>query len=85
MDDLLTLPLTYEGKEMEFEVRVYQYGYIHQVEVWVEGIAVQFELDDEQNYRALVSPEQMEQSRKKLSLGLLQAIAEQLESLRPKP
>jgi hypothetical protein len=84
MDDLLMLPLTYQGREMEFEVRVYQLGYIHRVEVWVEDIAVQFELDDEQNYRALVSPEQMEQSRKKLSAGLLQAIAQQLESLNPK-
>jgi hypothetical protein len=53
------------------------------VEVLIEDIAVQFELDDEQNYRALVSPEQMEQSRK-LSVGLLQAIAQQLESISPK-
>jgi hypothetical protein len=44
---------------------------------------VQFELDDEQQYRALVSPEQMEES-KKLSIGLLQAIALQLELTRPK-
>ena len=83
MDDQLILPLTYQGQELEFEVRVYQYGYIHRIEVWIEGIAVQFELDDEQQYRALVSPEQMEES-KKLSIGLLQAIALQLESTRPK-
>ena len=77
------LPLTYQGKELEFPVRVYQYGYIHRVEVSVEDIAVQFELDDEQHYRALVSPEQMEQG-KRLSVGLLQAIALQLESINPR-
>jgi hypothetical protein len=83
MDDLLVLPITYQGQELEFEVRVYQYGYIHRVEVQIGDIAVQFELDDEQHYRALVNPEQMEQS-KKLSVGLLQAIAMQLETINPK-
>jgi hypothetical protein len=83
MDDQLILPLNYQGQELEFEMRVYQYGYIHRVEVWIGAIAVQFELDDEQNYRALVSPEQLEQSRK-LSVGLLQAIALQLETFSPK-
>ena len=83
MDDLLVLPLTYQGKELEFEVRVYQHGYIQRIEVQIEDIPVQFEVDDGQNYRALVSPEQMEQS-KKISVGLLQAIAQQLETLSPK-
>jgi hypothetical protein len=83
MDDQLMLPLNYQGREMEFELRVYQYGYIQRVEVLVEGIAVQFEPDDEQNYQALVNQERMEQSRK-LSVGLLQAIALQLESINPK-
>ena len=84
MGDLLMLPLTYQGREMEFEVRAYRLGYVQRVEVLVEDIAVQFELDDEQNYRALVSPEQMERSKKKLSVDLLRAIALQLESLNPK-
>jgi hypothetical protein len=83
MDDLLVLPLSYQGEELEFECKVYRFGYIHRVEVWIEDIAVQFELDDEQNYRALVSPEQMEQSRK-LGVALLQAIAQQLELISPK-
>jgi hypothetical protein len=83
MDDLLVLPLSYQGKELEFQVRIYQYGYIQRIEVLIGDIPVQFELDDEQNYRALVSPEQMQQS-KKLSVGLLQAIAQQLETLHPK-
>ena len=77
------LPLSYQGEKLEFECRVYRFGYIHRVEVLIDDIAVQFELDDGQNYRALVSPEQMEQSRK-LSVGLLQAIAQQLESISPK-
>ena len=83
MDDQLVLPVTYRGEELEFEVRVYQFGYVHRVEVLIGDIPVQFELDDEQNYRALVNLEQMEQS-KNLNIGLLQAIAGQLESINPK-
>jgi hypothetical protein len=83
MNDQLVLPVTYMGEELEFEVRVYQFGYAHRVEVLIVDIPVQFELDDEQNYRALVNLEQMEQS-KNLNIGLLQAIAGQLESINPK-
>jgi hypothetical protein len=39
MDDLLMLPITHQGQELEFEVRVYQYGYIHRVEVQIGDIA----------------------------------------------
>jgi len=74
------LPITYTGIAYELETRIYQYGYIHRVEVMIDNILVQFEQDDEENYRALVSVEQMEQS-KNINIGLLEAISKQLSAL----
>lgn len=80
MDEWQTLPITFQGEDLEFETRIYQYGYIHRIELIVDGIPVQFEHDDEENYRALVSLEDMSKS-KQLSVGLLQAISLQLKQL----
>jgi hypothetical protein len=83
MDEWLTLPVTYQGKDLEFEARVYQYGYIHRFEVIIDGIAVQFEQDDEENYRALVTLEEMSKS-KTINVGLLEVMALQLKQLSAK-
>ena len=53
-----------------------QQGYVPRVEITIEGIPMIFETDNDEHYRAL----QMDQS-KKLDIGLLQAIAGQLEIL----
>lgn len=79
MEEPLLLPVTYQGKELEFEMRLQQ-GYIPRAEIIIDGIPVIFETDDSGQYRALASMEQIEKS-KQLSAGLLQAIASQLEIL----
>ncbi len=79
--DELTLPLIYNGEEMELPLKMYAYGYTFRVEVLVGDTAVIFEPDEEGSYRALVSLEQLEKN-KTVSKGLLQAIAEALEKLR---
>lgn len=75
----MLLPVDYNGEELEFEMKIRQ-GYIPGVEIIIEGIPVIFEHDNNEQYRALVSPEQMHNS-KHLTAGLLQAIAQQLETL----
>jgi hypothetical protein len=47
----------------------------------MEGITILFEPDEESNYRALASEEQVEKS-KTLSTELLQSVAQQLQTLR---
>jgi hypothetical protein len=80
VEEWQTLPITYQGKELEFETRIYQFGYIHRIEVLIDDLPVQFEYDDEENYRALVTPEELSKGRE-ISIGLLQVIAIQLKQL----
>ena len=75
----LLLPVDYNGEELEFEMRLQQ-GYVPRVEIIIDGIPVIFETDNDEQYRALVSPEQTHNS-KQLTVGLLQAIAQQLDTL----
>jgi hypothetical protein len=79
MEEPMLLPVEYQGKELEFEMRLQQ-GYIPRAEILIDGLSVIFETDDSGEYRALASMEQIEKS-KQLSIGLLQAIASQLENL----
>jgi len=71
----MLLPVDYNDEELEFEMKIQQ-GYVPRVEIIIEGVTVIFEIDNDEHYRAL----QMDQS-KKLDIGLLQAIAGQLETL----
>lgn len=80
MEDSFIIPLSFRGEELELEAKLHLLGYLHKIEVQVNGIAVLFEPDEERKYRALVSMEQLEKSRN-LNSALLQAIAEKLDSL----
>jgi hypothetical protein len=79
MDETFTLDVIFKGEDLEFEGKLLVTGYLHKIEIDVNGTAVVFEPDEERNYRALVAPEQMD--GRHLSVGLLQAIARRLESL----
>ncbi|QMU30446.1 hypothetical protein [Adhaeribacter radiodurans] len=75
------LPVTYKGEERDFKSRLIMAGYMHKIEVEVDGLLVYFESDDEQNYRALVDQDQIDK-HSKVDIGLLQAIAKVIESVR---
>ena len=79
MDETFTLDVSYKGEDLEFEGKLLLSGYLHKIEIDVNGTPVFFEPDEERNYRALVGPDQIDD--KYLSVGLLQAIAQRLESL----
>lgn len=76
----LVITVNYQGKKLEFEVRLRRMGYLHKMEVMINETPILFEPDEEGKYRALVKMEQVEGSNE-VSIGLLQAIAQQLESL----
>ncbi|WP_407430440.1 hypothetical protein [Arcticibacter sp.] len=80
MNEAFLIPVFYMGEELEYEGRLRIMGYLHKIEINIDGVSVLFEPDEERNYRALVSYEQMDQS-KRLSAGLLEAIATQLNAL----
>lgn len=81
MDNALTIPVDFNGEELEFEAVFHQFGYVHKIEVNVNGISVMFEPDEERNYRALISEEQLNKNKKDISISLLRAIAGVLESI----
>ncbi|QJD96420.1 hypothetical protein HH214_11340 [Mucilaginibacter robiniae] len=81
MDDVFLLTVPYRNEDLEFESRLILSGYIYRIEVNVNGIPVLFEPDEERNYRALISPEQVESKGSQLKRDLLQAVAQALEAL----
>lgn len=81
MDERFLLSVTYKGEVLKYDAEMRYYGYVHKVAVDVDGLMVMFEPDEEGNYRALVTPEQMNSKDNKLETGLLQAIAQKLETM----
>jgi hypothetical protein len=81
MDERFLLTVTYKGEVLKYDAELKGYGYVHRVAVDVDGVIVQFEPDEEGYYRALVSPEQLNNKENNLEVGLLQLIAQKLEEL----
>lgn len=81
MDDVFLLPVDFKGEKLELETRLQPWGYTYRFEVQINGLPVQFEPDEERNYRALIEPEQVEDKGSKLNVALLQAIAGSLSKL----
>ena len=81
MDERFLLEVNYKGELLKYDAELRNFGYINRVLVDIDGLLVQFELDDESNYRALVSPEQIQSKDNPLEVGLLQAIAEKLAAM----
>jgi hypothetical protein len=78
LDESIIIPLTFGGKEREFEARLQSWAYGHRIFVDVDGVELIIERDDGGIYRALVSPEH---SGPLPSAGLVQAIIETLQAL----
>lgn len=79
-EESLEIPVTYQGEELLFQGELLMMGYTHKVQVEVEEQLIMFEPDEERNYRAILTEEQL-QKNKKLDVALLQAIAQVLESM----
>jgi hypothetical protein len=80
MEDNFELPVIFNGREVTFPVRLLQYGYTFKLELEIEGTKLFFERDEESNWRAILSYEDV-QANKKLNMELLQAIGEAMEAL----
>ncbi len=75
------LPVIYNNKELVFAGKFLDYGYSSKIEIEIEGTKVLFEPDEERNWRALISFEDL-QANKKLNQDLLKTIAEAIDELR---
>lgn len=84
MDEPFLIPVSYKGKEWEFEATLQILGYTHRFNVLVEGAEVIFERDEEGQYRAIVSQEALAargKGARGIDPGLLEHIALQIEQI----
>ncbi len=70
----------YRGQELSFPCRLLMQGYTYAIEVDVEGQFIRFEPDEERNYRAVLTTEQVQKGIK-IDIELLKAIAKVIESV----
>lgn len=75
MENEFMIPVTFNGKEMEFPARLLDYGYSSKLEVEIDGTKIIFEPDEERKWRALISYEDTTAGRK-INIELLKAVAE---------
>jgi hypothetical protein len=80
MDEDFQLPVSFKGNELLFTARLLHMGYVNKIEVEVNEVSVMYERDDENQWRALVQPADLEKN-KSISVELLQAIAQSIEQI----
>lgn len=80
MDNSFELPIHYNGEDHLFPASLITYGYSYKIAVTVFDTIINFEPDEEGNYRAIVSPEEIKHNTS-ITKALLQTIAETLQEL----
>jgi hypothetical protein len=79
MNEEFIIPVSFKGEELAFKARLLNFGYIHKIQVEVNGVDVLFEPDEERNYRVVVDPVYLE-GNNMVDVELLKAIACTIES-----
>lgn len=80
MEEDFELPVHYNNNELLFPTRLLNYGYSYKLEVTIDGDPVLFEPDEERNWRAVLTEEDIF-SNKKINAKLLEVIAAAMDSL----
>jgi hypothetical protein len=77
MDNTFEIPLTYKSKDFSLRAEYVGTGYSYKINVDVFGQVISFEPDEERNFRALVSYEDL-QATDSVDKTLVEQIARQL-------
>ena len=77
MDNDFEIPVTFASKEYNFPAKLIAYGFTYKIEVDVFGKPISFERDEEQNFRAVISTADLQETGM-IDKDLLASIAEQL-------
>ncbi len=78
MEEEFQLPVRFNNNELTFSARLLNYGYSYKLEVDIEDAKVLFEPDEERNWRALITFEDLI-ADKRISVDLLKAVASSIE------
>lgn len=73
------LTIQYDGKERHYQTTFRRYGYTYRIQVAVENVLVDFEPDEEGQFRAIMSEPDKPEYRS-IDRGLLQTIADELQT-----
>lgn len=79
MDNTFELDIDFKGQTLQFQGELIVSGYLHKIELDMNGTKVSFEPDEERTYRALMSLEDLKENH--IPVDLLRAIAQRLDSL----
>ena len=80
MEEGFEIPVPYKGKELLFPAQLVFFGWTHRIEVAMDGTRVCFERDEEGEWRALLSAEDLE-ANKTIDVELVKAIAAAIENI----
>ena len=81
MEDPFLLPVSYKGKEENYEAQLLLRGYTYQIRVTVAGTDIFYERDEEGAFRAMIPTDLVTKETKPPDPGLLQAIAQKIEAV----
>ena len=81
MEDIFTLTVPYKGQDREYEGQLFLFGYRYRIRMWIDGVPVDYERDEEGAFRATVPDDADQKAAGKLDRELLAAIAQQLEAV----
>jgi hypothetical protein len=73
MEKAFFLPVTFNGKDLEFPARLLKSGYSFTLEVDIAGTKVHYEPDEERNWRVILPYEEI-RADKRIDANLLKAI-----------
>ncbi|SEI37529.1 hypothetical protein SAMN04487995_0144 [Dyadobacter koreensis] len=79
MDNTFELDVDFNGETFEFPGQLIISGYVHKIELDINGAKVLFEPDEERKYRALLSMQDLTDNQ--IEMGLIKAIVLRLDSL----
>ena len=74
------LPVIFNNKELLLPGKFLDYGYSSKIEIDVDGTRLIFEPDEERNWRAVISYEDV-QANKKINKDLVEAITVAIENI----
>ncbi|MBE7169235.1 MAG: hypothetical protein INR73_01510 [Williamsia sp.] len=81
MEEPFTLPVSYKGKEQDYEAQLELRGYTYRIRVTVEGQDVYYERDEEGAFRAIIPTDAPSKETRIPEAGLLQAIAQKIKAV----
>jgi hypothetical protein len=78
MDEGFIIEVTYQDKDYSFEARLITIGYTHKFIVVINGIVVNYEPDEERQYRAIVN---VSDNIKHLDNELIKIVGDKIQSI----